>query len=253
MILLIDIGNTHTHLGLSNDHRVLRCADFPTPSWEDDRAVSAVRKFLGTAKPEGISACSVVPQAMRTARRHLRRELRLPLMELSAREVHGIGFDYPHPETIGADRLANIVAASQLHGAPCVVIGFGTATTFSVLNRRGNFCGGVIAPGRALLTSYLHEKTALLPEIGIRPQKRGVGKSTKESILISATTGFRGMIEAILQGIKEELGLLRLPVIATGSYAPDMKKQIKEITVCEPNLTLEGLRLNWLAHSRHSH
>src|SRR5207247_10885949 len=130
----------------------------------------------------------------------------------------GVGIDYPRPETIGPDRLANSVAVKHHFGAPAIVVDFGTAVTFDVVNREGSYVGGIIAPGLAAMTEYLHEKTALLPKIKIREIKRVIGKSTQEAMLIGAVHGYRGLVRALLQELKRELGVRRLPVIATGGH-----------------------------------
>src|SRR5262249_34176027 len=155
---------------------------------------------------------------------------------------------YPRPETIGPDRLANAVAARHHFGAPVVVVDFGTAVTFDVVNRGGRYIGGIIAPGLAAMTEYLHEKTAFVPKIKVREIKRLVGKSTEEAMLIGAVHGYRGLIHALLKDLKRDLGSRRLPVIATGGYARLIAAKLPEITSIDPLITLEGLRLVWRAH-----
>ena len=126
-----------------------------------------------------------------------------------------------------------------------MVVDFGTAVTFDVVNRRGDYVGGIIAPGLAAMTSYLHEKTALLPEIKIREVTGAVGKSTEQAMLIGAVHGYRGLIRELIGKLKEELKCRRLPVVATGGYAKLMAKKLPEITAVDPLLTLKGLRLAW--------
>src|SRR5207253_775696 len=124
---------------------------------------------------------------------------------LNAKTVRGIGVDYPKPKTIGSDRLANAVAARQRFGAPAVVVDFGTAVTFDVIDRRGNYVGGIIAPGLAAMTGYLHEKTALLPRIEIRETSSVVGKSTEEAMLVGAVHGYRGLVRELIGRLKKRL------------------------------------------------
>jgi type III pantothenate kinase len=158
-----------------------------------------------------------------------------------------VGIQYPKPETIGTDRLANAVAVRHHFGAPSVVVDFGTAVTFDVVDARGNYVGGVIAPGLAALTDYLHEKTALLPKVKIREPRRAVGRSTEEAMLVGAVWGYRGLVREILAKLKNELGS-DAPVVATGGYARLIARHLPEIDCVRPNLTLEGLRLTYLAH-----
>lgn len=202
------------------------------------------RQLRGRA-PTAVALCSVVPEATVLARRAIRQAWGLEPFELTHRTVHGVGIDYPNPASIGPDRLANAIGARALHGAPVVVVGFGTAVAFDIVNRRGNYVGGIIAPGLAAMTSYLHEKTALLPEIKIREVHSIIGKSTEQAMLIGAVHGYRGLIRELIQKLKAELKSPRLPVIATGGYAKLMAQRLPEISAVDPLLTLKGLRLAW--------
>jgi type III pantothenate kinase len=247
MILLFDIGNTHTHIGLADDRRVVKQADIPTLTWFGGSAAALVKKFTGGAKIEGAALCSVVPRATPRARRALIKHWKVTPLELTAKTIKGVGVEYPKPASIGPDRLANAVAARQRFGAPVVVVDFGTAVTFDVVNGRGNYAGGIIAPGLAAMTDYLHEKTALLPKISIREIKSVVGKSTEEAMLIGAVAGYRGLVRELIGSLKRELGAKKLPVVATGGYAKLIAAKLPEISAVAPDLTLEGLRLVWLA------
>ena len=169
----------------------------------------------------------------------------MPALELTPKTLNGVGIDYPRPETIGPDRLANAAAARHRFGAPVVVVDFGTAVTFDVVNARGNYVGGIIAPGLAAMTDYLHEKTALLPRIQIREVKSAVGKSTEHAMLVGAVHGYRGLVRELIEELKRELKARRLPVVATGGYAKLIASKLPEISAVEPDLTLEGLRLVW--------
>ena len=135
------------------------------------------------------------------------------------RNLSRIGIAYPKPQTIGPDRLANAVAARVHFGAPVVVVDFGTAVTFDVVDRAGNYVGGIIAPGLAAMTGYLHEKTALLPRIEIREPRGIVGKSTEQAMLVGAVHGYRGLIKELIARFKSHLKTRALPVVATGGYA----------------------------------
>ncbi|PYJ95660.1 MAG: type III pantothenate kinase [Verrucomicrobia bacterium] len=243
MVLLIDIGNTHTHLGLANRQRVLKHSTLPTARWFNGRSEIAVKRFVGSASPTGACLCSVVPRATPRVRRAVKRLWNISPVELTPRTVRGVGINYPRPDTIGPDRLANAVAVKHHFGAPAVVVDFGTAVTFDVVDRRGNYVGGIIAPGLAAMTDYLHEKTALLPRIRIREVNSAVGKSTEEAMLIGAVRGYRGLVRELISELKRELKVRRLPVVATGGYAQLIASKMPEIMAANPLLTLEGLRL----------
>ena len=191
MILLFDIGNTNTHLGLANARRVLKQADVPTTAWRKGTAERQLVKFTGGARLEGAALCSVVPRVTPVVRRMVRRRWHLSCLELTPRTLRGVGIDYPQPQTIGPDRLANAVAARHRFGAPAVVVDFGTAVTFDVVDRAGNYVGGIITPGLTAMTDYLHEKTALLPRIRIREVRSPIGKSTEQAMLVGAVHGYR--------------------------------------------------------------
>jgi type III pantothenate kinase len=274
MILLFDIGNTHTHLGLADGRRVIKQADLPTRAWFDGTAAARVKKFAGAEKIRGVALCSVVPRATPLVKKFaaqvgapisagvhasawaphkLKLELqpvRVPLIELTPETLRGVGIDYPKPGSIGPDRLANAVAATFYFGAPVVVVDFGTAVTFDVVDARGNYVGGIIAPGLAAMTDYLHEKTALLPKIKIREVKSAIGKSTEHAMLVGAVHGYRGLVRELIGELKRELRVKKLPVVATGGYAKLIAAKLPEISKVAPDLTLEGLRLVWNAHNR---
>jgi type III pantothenate kinase len=247
MILLFDIGNTHTHVGLADGRRVVKQADIPTLAWFGGSGAARVQKIIGAHKIEGVALCSVVPRATPLVRREVRRVWKQEVLELTPKTLRGVGIDYPKPNSIGPDRLANAVAAKFRHGAPVVVVDFGTAVTFDVVNARGNYVGGIIAPGLAAMTNYLHEKTALLPKIEIRDIKTSIGKSTEEAMLVGAVQGYRGLVRELIGNLKRELRARKLPVVATGGYAKLIAAKLPEISAVAPDLTLEGLRLVWQA------
>jgi type III pantothenate kinase len=250
MILLLDIGNTHTHLGLANRRRVLRQTNIPTAAWANASAEPLVAAFAAQAAIEGAALCSVVPSATPLARQLIKKRWALPSLELTHKNVSGIRIKYPRPETIGPDRLANAVAVRHRFGAPAVVVDFGTAVTFDVVNAKGEYVGGIIAPGLSAMTEYLHEKTALLPNIKIREVQTVIGKNTEQAMLIGAVHGYRGLVRGLLTELQQALKTSRLPVVATGGYAPLIAAKMPEITAVEPLLTLEGLRLVWAQQAR---
>jgi type III pantothenate kinase len=244
--LLLDIGNTHTHLGLADGRRVFKQADIPTFAWFAHGAAGRIQKFVGANGIAGAAVCSVVPRATPLAKKILK-PYKVEIFELHSGSVRGVGIDYPKARSIGPDRLANALAARRRFGAPVVVVDFGTAVTFDVVDRRGNYAGGIIAPGLAAMTDYLHEKTALLPKIEIRDIHSVIGKSTQEAMLVGAVHGYRGLVRELIRGLRRELRARRLPVVATGGYAKLIAAKLPEISAVEPDLTLEGLRLAWEA------
>jgi type III pantothenate kinase len=243
VFLLLDIGNTNTHVGLSTPSRVTKQSDIPTAAWFDGRAGSLLEKFAGRALVEAAALCSVVPRATPFVSRVLRKKYRLDPQELTSKTIRALRIKYPRPASIGPDRLANALAVRHCFGAPAVVVDFGTAVTFDIVDGSGAYVGGIIAPGLAAMTDYLHEKTALLPRIRVREIKTVIGKSTEQAMLIGAVHGYRGLIRGLIKQLQQELKTRLLPVIATGGYARLMAAGLPEITLVDPLLTLEGLRL----------
>ncbi len=245
MILLFDIGNTHTHIGLANDRRVVKQINLPTLTWLGGTAPALVAKFTGRAVIAGTALCSVVPRVTPRVKRAIFKQFGLDTLELTPETIAVVGINYPKPKSIGPDRLANAVAACEHFGAPVVVVDFGTAVTFDVVDARRDYVGGIIAPGLAAMTDYLHEKTALLPKIRIREVEAVVGKNTEQAMLIGAVHGYRGLVRELIGELKRDLRVKNLPVVATGGYAKLMAAKLPEITAVQPGLTLEGLRLVW--------
>lgn len=234
--LLIDVGNGRTKLALATRERILEQRDTPTPGLSAD----SLREVLQGWEFAGAVVSSVVPQATDTLRGFFPDRLLVLKYDIPL----GIGICYPKPETIGADRLANAVALARLHGAPGIVIDFGTAVTFDIVDADSSYAGGVIAPGLRLMTDYLHERTALLPQVELREPESAIGKSTVGAILAGAAIGYRGMVRGILEALRKELGNpAKLRVIATGGDAGWIAGGLPEIELVDEDLTLEGLRL----------
>jgi type III pantothenate kinase len=248
MILLIDVGNTHSHVGLANGERIVRQFDLATKDWRTRKNSRVLPGALKCRNIEAAVICSVVPAVNNLIAACVKRHWRCPLLQLTSKNLLGVGIDYPKPETIGPDRLANAVAARHFFGAPAVVVDFGTAVTFDVVDSKGNYTGGIIAPGLSAMTDYLHEKTALLPRIKIRETTAVIGKNTEQAMLIGAVHGYRGLIRELILELKRALKVRRLPVVATGGYAKLIAAKLPEINAVDSQLTLHGLRLVWEAH-----
>ncbi len=248
MILLLDIGNTHTHIGLGNASKVTRARDLKTADVIAGNIGPELVRFVGRSKLTGACFCSVVPAATAPAQTATGAEFGLTALQLTSDTLRGVGIRYPKPRTIGQDRLANALAARHHFGDPVLVVDFGTAVTFDVVDRAGDYIGGIIAPGLAAMTDYLHEKTALLPRIRIREPRAVVGKDTEQAMLVGAVHGYRGLVRGLIGELKRDLRARRLPVVATGGYAKLIARGLPEITAVRPDLTLEGLRLLWHAH-----
>ena len=233
--LLIDVGNGRTKFGLASRDAILERREHPTRELSPDN----VRQVTSGWQFDHAVLCSVVPKAVPAFRAVFAEKL----VELRHDTPMGIGIRYPRPETIGTDRLANAVALAHMHGAPGIVIDFGTAVTFDILSPDKCYIGGVIAPGLRLMTDYLHERTALLPRVDLREPASAIGQSTEAAILAGAAIGYRGMVKGILAALKKELGGAEAHVVATGGDAEWIISGIGERISVDPDLTLHGLRL----------
>lgn len=236
--LLVDNSNSFTKLALSDDDRILQRRKLPTPALSDDSLTKTLRGW----KFDRAIICSVVPKKLKLLVDFLHNQV--PVLTLSSKLDLGIGIDYPKPASIGGDRLANAIAAAELHGAPAVVVDFGTAVTFDVLSADRKYVGGVIAPGLEAMTDYLHQRTALLPKITLAEPVSVIGRSTKEAMLAGAVHGYRGLISQILTEIRAELKAgKKLHIVATGGYADLIAAKLPALKNVNPDLTLEGLRI----------
>ena len=237
--LLIDVGNGRTKVAQSSREVLLGRRETGTR----ELSAESLRDALAGWTFDRVVACSVVPAATQV----LREYFGPTLVELKHDGRLGIGVRYPNPQSIGPDRLANAVALSALYakpGAPGIVIDFGTAVTFDVLSEDHAYVGGVIAPGLRLMTDYLHERTALLPLVTLRPPDSAIGKSTEGAILAGAAVGYRGMVRGILEAIRRELPHGdQAAIVATGGDSEWIVEGLGEVQVVDPDLTLHGLRL----------
>jgi type III pantothenate kinase len=237
--LLIDISNSFTKFATASPAGLDRVSRVPT-------AGLTQRSFSRMARPgQRIVLSSVVPAKGRLALRAFAKQAALGhLLTVSSRLKLGAGIDYPRPATIGADRLANAAAVRHLYGAPAVVVDFGTAVTFDILSSKGDYIGGVIAPGLEVMSDYLYHRTALLPRIRPVEPASAIGRSTRAAMLAGAVYGYRGLVREILRQIRLQLGSpRRLHIVATGGYASLISSRLPDIKLVHPNLTLEGLRI----------
>lgn len=235
--LLVDNSNTRTKFALGNADRLLEARTWiPTAEISPD----LLEKKLVGFEFEGTLLCSVVPEKARLLRDHLVKHG--PVHPLTWRSEMALKIDYPNPEQIGADRLANAIGVAARHGAPAIVIDFGTAVTFDVVSAGPAYCGGVIAPGLGAMQDYLGRRTALLPQIELEEPASAIGKSTVEAMRAGAVFGYRGLVREIVARLRDEMGG-EPKIVATGGDAALIARGLPEIGAVDPDLTLEGLRL----------
>ena len=232
-ILLLDISNSFTKAATAAGKRIGRVQRLPTASLDADQ----LRRLFPKCQPDGVVLSSVVPKKTQEVLTAFQRVLQVsPALDL------GVGIDYPSPSAIGPDRLANAAGCAAIYGFPAIVVDFGTAVTFDVISDGGDYIGGVIAPGLGAMTTYLHDRTALLPLIKLRAPARVVGRSTTQAMLSGAVHGYRGLVKEILEQIRSEAFPDKHPrIIATGGDAALIAGGVGIFYVVDPLLTLRGL------------
>ncbi len=250
MLLAIDLGNTNVVCAVYAGDELKgswRASTNPNRTADEYAVWLTQLMALAGLQPGDIDATiigSVVPEATfnltRLCQRYFGHE---PLIVGRPDCFLGIGVDVDMPaEQVGADRVANAVAAQDRYQPPLIVLDFGTATTFDIVDRLGNYCGGVIAPGINLSLRALDMAAAQLPRIGIRRPAGVVGRSTVPAMQSGVFWGYVGLIEGIVQRIRAERGEA-MAVIATGGLAPLLAGATDTIDKVDPDLTLWGLRL----------
>jgi type III pantothenate kinase len=234
--LLIDNSNSRTKFALGDSERLLEWrAVLPTAGISPESLAAITRGV----EFSGVIIGSVVPAKAAVLREYF--ENCAPVHLLGCDSPIGMRIDYPNPGQIGADRLANAAGVVARHGAPAIVIDFGTAVTFDVISAEPAYCGGVIAPGLGAMSGYLPQKTALLPMIELEEPGSAIGKSTVHAMQAGAVFGYRGLVREIIKQISAELpGTPR--IVATGGDAALISRGLPEIEAVDADITLDGLR-----------
>jgi type III pantothenate kinase len=251
MLLAIDIGNTQTVVGLwdGSDWRSVWRRATSFEATEDELAVWLKSLFDLAGLPMQVDAvvvASVAPPANESIQRLCRKWLGLEPMFVEATADLGIRIDYQPASAVGADRVANALAASAKFKLPCVVVDFGTATTFDAISAEGAYLGGAILPGIEVSTQALVGRTAKLPQIEFAAPESAIGRTTVQSLQSGIMLGYAGAIDALTERISGEMGGAAT-VVATGGHGSWFMGLCKSLKHYEPNLTLDGLVI---AHRR---
>jgi type III pantothenate kinase len=250
VLLVVDVGNTQTHIGTFEGATLLEHWRFATVRESTaDELGAALRSLLALRgmSLEQIDASivsSTVPQLRPEwtgmAQRYLGHEM--PVVGPGVKT--GMPIRYDNPREIGPDRLVNAVAGYERMGGPCVVVDFGTAVTHDIVSADGEYIGGVIFPGVEISLEALSERAAALFKIDLTPPRGPVGKSTVEAIRAGMLYGYAGMVDAIVARLREELGPA-MRTLATGGHADAIVPYCTSIAEVDDLLTLTGLRLIW--------
>jgi type III pantothenate kinase len=251
MLLAIDCGNTQTVFGLFDtgaSGATGLTAQFRVGTNRNhtgDELAVLVRGFVELESLEGIVLCSSVPQLVREYEAFAERWAGVELLVLGPGVPTGVPIRYDDPREVGADRIANAVAARERHGVPAVVVDFGTSTNFDVVSAAGEFAGGVLAPGIEISMDALFARAARLPKVPFVAPERVISQTTTAALQSGLVYGFAGQVDAIVDRIREELGAPDAVVVATGGLADLIAPHTKTISIVDPELTLQGLRLVW--------
>jgi len=250
VILVIDIGNTNIVLGVYEGDKLLHNWRLSTSrqSTTDEYGVMIYNLFtmtkLSVTDIEGVILSSVVPPIMHTMEMLCKKYLNKAPLIVGPGVKTGLNIRIENPREVGADRIVNAVAAIELYGGlkPLVVVDFGTATTFDVIDVKGNYIGGAIVPGIGVSTEALYQRAAKLPRIELTKPKSVIGRNTVHSMQAGIIFGYAGQVDGIVDRITNELGA-EPTVIATGGMAELIASESRTIDTTNPLLTLEGLRL----------
>ena len=248
MLLVIDIGNTNTVLGVFEDKRLVIDWRLETKQRQtaDEYGILARNLFaltgIDATRIENIVIASVVPPLNSVLQQMALKYFNINPLFVEPGIKTGMPVLYDSPADVGADRIVNAVAAYEKYGGPVIVVDFGTATTFDAISARGEYLGGVIAPGPGISAEALFTRTARLPRVEIKAPSKVIGTTTVSSIQSGLYYGYIGLIDGILERMIPELGS-KTTVIATGGYAPLIGAGTHRIQHIDPNLTLDGLRL----------
>jgi type III pantothenate kinase len=255
MLLAVDVGNTHTVLGLFEGERLV--GDWRVATRREATADEVgilthslfVHAGFDRSAIDGMIVSSVVPDLnevlLATGRRYLGCE---PLLVGPGLKT-GMPILYENPHEVGADRIVNAVAAQSRYGKPVIVLDFGTATTFDVVGPAGEYLGGVIAPGLGVSAEALFARAARLHRVSVRRPQRVIGRNTEQSLRSGLFHGYAALVEGLVRRIRAELGS-EAPVVATGGLAPVFEPELTFLQAVDPGLTLEGLRLLWVKNQK---
>jgi type III pantothenate kinase len=236
VVAAIDIGNTNIHLGVYAADRLSAKKTVPVASNKLD---SDIRQFLSSKRIDGAAITSVIPRMTRRVARLIKKCCGVPSLVVTHKLKLPVKLCYNPPETLGADRIANVVGGLALFRRNLIIVDFGTATTFDVVSRKGVYLGGVIMPGIGLSADMLADRTALLKKIVVKRPKGIIGGNTTECMLSGVVNGAAAAARGIIRSIRTDRGRSFMP-IATGGWGRFIVQYIPDIKHYEENVGLFG-------------
>lgn len=251
MLLAVDVGNTHTVLGLFDGEELVESWRVKTDGRATADEIALLwRGLLEDAEVDGVCCCSTVPAVLHEIRAVCERyyaDVDAVIVEPGVRT--GVPLHYDNPREVGADRIVNSLAAFTRYGGPAIVVDFGTSTNFDVVSAKGEFLGGALAPGIEISVDALAARGARLFKVEVARPRSVIGKSTVEALQSGLLYGFTGQVDGIVRRIVAELGR-PAAVVATGGLASLVVAESETIAHHEPDLTLHGLRLVFERNAR---
>lgn len=248
MLLVLDVGNTNTVLGVFEDDQLTQHWRIETSRNKTEDEFGMLIKLLFEhvglkfGDFEGIIISSVVPPIMAALERMCKKYFNKTPVIVGPGIKTGLNIKYDNPKEVGADRIVNAVAAIHAYGGPLIIVDFGTATTYCYINEKKQYMGGAIAPGVGISTEALYSRAAKLPRIEIVKPEGIIGKSTVGAMQAGILYGYVGQVEGIVNRMKEE-SIEEPKVIATGGLSTLIADESDVIDIVDPFLTLSGLRL----------
>jgi len=256
MLLVIDVGNTNTVLGVYKDEKLKVYWRIRTEKdrTSDEIGITLMQLFkyegLEISDIEAVIISSVVPPVMYSLEHAIRKYIKVDPLVIGPGIKTGMNIRYDNPREVGADRIVNAVAAYEKYGGPVIVVDFGTATTFCVISQKGEYLGGVICPGIKISMEALFQRASKLPKIELVKPEKVIGKNTISSMQSGIVYGYVGSVDYIVNRIKAEMlqdymqeSDKKIKVIATGGLAGMISAESSTIDKIDPLLTLEGLRI----------
>ncbi len=250
MLLTIDIGNTNITLGVHRDAELVTAwrlaTDHDRLSDEYGLQLLGLLQHAGLTSKDikGAAMASVVPPLTGVFFDACTQYIGQQPLVIEAGVKTGVRIRLEDPKSVGADRVADAAAVVTLYGGPACVVDFGTATTFDAISAEGDYLGGAIAPGVIISAEALTQRTAKLPRVDLIRPPSIIGRSTVQAMQSGLIFGYVGLIEGIVERIRQELGD-EMKVIATGGLSSLMAKETDVIDILAPWLTLEGVRIIW--------